>query len=605
MNKFILSIICFWAVISTCWAAGNVKVTAKVTPTTVAVGEAFKLEYTVNSMDSKNINAPSFKGFEVLNGPAISTFSSYQIINSKVSSGSSTTFTYILSPLQKGQMVIPGAIVTVEGKNYRSNAVKINVIAGHATATTKNNAATTDEVAVRTRGGVGKKDLFITVTANKTRVYEQEAIVLTYKVYTLVNLTQLSGKMPDLKGFLSQEVALPQQKTFTTERVNGRLYRTTMWSQYVMFPQQTGQLKIPSITFEGAVTMENPNIDPIDAFFNGSDYQVKVTRNTPALDVTVNPLPTPKPANFSGAVGKLSISAAVITPSLKTNEAATLRITITGVGNMKLIKTPTVKFPSSFDTYDAKVTDQTQLTGEGISGKMVYDYTVVPREKGHYEIPPIEFVYFDINANQYKTLRTSPITLDIKQGEKTAKDADAEMILRNSDIRSLHLDKAHNEGTGRLWGTAVYPLLYLVVILLAVACFILSRRYQQRNADVVGRKGRKAGKEVLRRMKIAKDLLGTGNQDRFYDEVAKALWGYVADKFNLSTSSLNKETLETALISANVPIEVVKGYVVTIENCEFARFSPEHDPDKMTELYQDALSAIQNLEQHLNKRKVR
>jgi len=259
--------------------------------------------------------------------------------------------------------------------------------------------------------------LFIKVTANKQRVHEQEPILLTYKVYTLVDLSQLEGKMPDLTGFHSQEIPLPQQKSFHIERVNGRAYRAVTWSQYLMYPQMTGTLKIPSITFKGIVVEENRNVDPFEAFLNGGSGYVEVKRNivAPGLTVQVDPLPS-KPADFSGGVGKFNISAQLSKKEVRAGDPVTLRVVIGGTGNLKLIKQPVVNFPKDFDKYDPKVTDKTKLTSSGVGGNMVYDFLIVPRNQGKYTIPSVTFTYYDTDANTYKTLKTTPFTITFAPG---------------------------------------------------------------------------------------------------------------------------------------------------------------------------------------------
>ncbi len=599
MKRTVLfSFLCWLIAIS---AAADIRITAEVSPSTVGIGEAFRLEYKVNSLEAGQIRPGAFDGFKVLNGPAVSSYTSYQITNGQARSESSKTYTYILSATQEGTFTLPAATVTVDGRTYKSNTVRIKVVKDSGRSVSGGNIAT-EEPAMRTRGGVTNKDLFITVTANKTKVFEQEPIVLTYKVYTLVNLNQLSGKMPDLKGFLSQEVPLPSQKTFSLERYNGQLYRATTWSQYVLFPQQTGKLTVPSIRFEGTVVMENPYVDPIDAFFNGSDYTVKVVRQTPTIDIEVNPLPQPKPQNFSGAVGKLDMSAKIVTTEPKTNEAMTLRLTISGVGNMKLIKAPKVSFPTSFEVYDPKVQDKTSLTEQGIAGQMVYDYLVIPRQKGHYEIPPIEFSFFDINEGQYKTLKTETLSVDVAQGTKSDAEADREIQFRNSDIRPIHVDDGMS-GAVSFWGTASYVSAFVILVLVFVVAVVLTRSHLKANADVVGRKGREAGKNARLRMAKAHSMLDHNQPHAFYEETEKALHGYVTDKFNIPTAQLSREKMMQTLEESGVSSDTVGCFVQTLEKCELARYAPNSDNQQMVELYEQAVETLSNIEQELKSRK--
>ena len=361
-------------------------------PSHVSVGEQFRLTYTVNTQDVDNFRAGNFPdAFEVLMGPSTSRQSSFQMVNGHTTSSSSITFTYIICANKNGTFTIPPAQIRCEGHTIKSNSVKITV-SGRQQSQRGGGGGYDNEPQMRTAGSnISGADLFIKVSANKQRVHEQEPILLTYKVYTLVQLTRLDGKMPDLKGFHTQEVQLPQQKSFKVETYNGRPYRTVTWSQYVMFPQMTGKLEIPSITFDGTVVMQNRDVDPFEAFFNGGSGYVAMQKKikAPGITIQVDPLPA-RPADFSGGVGKFNISALLTPASVTTNDAITLRVIVNGVGNLKLIKEPVVVFPKDFDRYDAKVTDKTKLTSNGVEGSMIYDFIAVPRNAGKYEIPPVK-----------------------------------------------------------------------------------------------------------------------------------------------------------------------------------------------------------------------
>ena len=364
-------------------------------PDVVVSGDQFRLEFTVNTQNVKDFRAPSISGFDVLMGPTRSQQSSTQIINGKVSSSRSITFTYILMAGKEGTYTIPAASIEVDGEKVFSNAIQIKVLPPDQSGNSSGGQASSSRSQVA-GSRITEEDLFITATASKTTVHEQEAILLTYKVYTLVNLRQLQGDMPDLKGFHTQEIPLPQQKKFSLEHYKGRNYNTTVWSQYVLFPQQTGKLEIPSITFNGVVAQQTVSDDPFDAFFNGGGY-VEVKKNivTPKLTINVQPLPA-RPANFSGAVGEFQIASSINSTEVKTNDAVTIKITLNGVGNMKLINTPEVKFPQDFEIYDPKITDEYDLTNNGLSGTKTFEYLAIPRHAGDFTVPAVEFVYFDL-----------------------------------------------------------------------------------------------------------------------------------------------------------------------------------------------------------------
>ncbi len=376
-------------------------------PSTVDVNDAFRVKYSVNTDDASGFIEPDFKDFEVLNGPARSSFSNFQMINGKTSSSSSITYTYMLSPKKKGTFTIPGAAVTVEGKTFRSNAVTITVTGGEKKAPAERRQS--EEQRIQQAGTkVTHRDLYFTVTANKKKVYEQEPIVLTYKFHSQLGLCLANFRLrlkPELKGFLAQEVTLPANLSPVTEEQNGDVYKVGTNLQYVLFPQQHGKLSIPGITFDCEVIQRDMNIDFIDAFFNGAgNISLQVQRSTPDMEIEVLPLPSPRPSNFSGGVGKMEMQGELLTEAPRTHDLCTYRITISGSGNMKLIKAPALQFPKDFDIYPPKTTDDTGLTAEGLTGKIVYDYTFVPLHVGTYTLPATEFDYIDTTTNSYETL---------------------------------------------------------------------------------------------------------------------------------------------------------------------------------------------------------
>lgn len=455
------------------WADNKATLTADA-PDVVVSGDQFRLTFTVNTQKVKDFRAPSItKGFDVLMGPSRSQQSSTQIINGKVSSSSSITYTYILMAGDAGTYTIPAASIEANGEKIFSNAVTIKVLppdqsASGSKGSQKSGAQAGNQAA---SGRITSNDLFITATASKTTVHEQEAILLTYKVYTLVNLRQLFGKMPDLKGFHTQEIELPQQKTFSLEHYKGRNYNTTVWSQYVLFPQQTGKLEIPSITFEGVVAIQTVSDDPFDAFFNGGGYQeVKKKIVTPKLTINVQPLPA-KPANFSGGVGEFTLASSINAKDVKTNDAVTIKLTISGSGNMKLISTPEVKFPEDFEVYDPKVTNNFEASRAGLSGTQTIEYLAIPRHAGNFTIPPVEFTYFDLKSNSYKTLKTEAYNINVAKGQGNADQVIADFTNKENvkvlgqDIRFIKLGDTKLMPKGDVFfGTVGYYLWYLSLI---------------------------------------------------------------------------------------------------------------------------------------------
>ena len=580
-------------------------------PSHVAVGEQFRLSYTLDTQDVTDFRIGDVPdAFEVLMGPSRSSQSSFQIINGHTTQSSSITFTYIVVAVKNGNFTIPAAHATALGKNISSNAVKINV-SGQAQSGQGGSSHRQQQMQPQPRAvgtPISGSDLFIKVSANKKRVYEQEPILLTYKVYTLVDLTQLEGKMPELNGFHTQEVPLPQQKSFKIENVNGRPYRTVTWSQYVMFPQITGKLKIPGITFNGIVIQQNRNVDPFEAFFNGGSGYVEVKKQiqAPGIEIQVDPLPQ-RPAGFSGGVGRFSISAQLDNSEVKANEAVKLRVIVSGVGNLKLIKQPVVEFPKDFDRYDAKVTDKSKLTANGVEGSMVYDFLAVPRHQGKFEIPPVEFTYYDTAAGGYKTVKTESFTLDVQKGtggNSTVSDytGQEDLKLLNKDIRYIKTGHTEQHGTDDFFfGSTGYWTSLIVLALIFISLFIVFRQRAIAGADVVGKRAGRANKVATKRLKKAARLMKDNKPNEFYDEVLRALWGYVGDKLNMPVERLSRENISQQLEARSVGGETISQFIGALDECEYARYAPGDATGNMNKVYDTAISAIMQIASTMKK----
>ena len=607
MRKVILFFILISTVIGA-WADNKITFTANA-PEVVVSGDQFRLSYTITSQKVRDFRAPSIQGFEVLMGPSRSTQSSTQIINGNVTSTSSITFTYILMAGKEGTYKIPGATIVADGDNYTSNSVEIKVLPPDQASGANNGNSARSSRDQANSGKISNQELFMMATASKTNVYEQEAILLTYKVYTQVNLTGLRGDVPDLKGFHTQEVELPQQKTFTLEHYNGRNYNTTVWRQFVLFPQQTGKIEIPSVTFEGTVSQRMASSDPFDAFFNGGNY-VNINKNlvTPKLTINVKELPEGKPANFSGGVGEFTLSSSISTQDLKTNDAVTIKLVISGTGNMKLINTPEVAFPQDFEIYDPKVENKFNLTRNGLAGNKVIEYLAIPRHAGTYTIPPIEFSYFDLKSQSYKTLKTDAYTLNVAKGEGNSDQVVANFTSKE-DLKVLGQDIRYiKTGETRLakkddyfFGSMNYYLWYLIPLVLFITFMVIYRKQAMENANVAKVRTKKANKVATKRMKNAGKLLTEKKSEAFYDEVLKALWGYISDKLSMPVSQLSKDNIEEELQKHQVADELIKEFINNLNECEFARYAPGNQDEKMDKIYNSAIDVISKMENSIKR----
>lgn len=571
-------------------------------PSRVATGENFRLSYTINTQDVEDFRAGNIpNGLEVIAGPYTSQQSSYQMVNGHTSSSSSITFTYTLYADKPGTYTIPAAKAKINGNSVSSRSVKVTVSGkarSNGSGMPQMHQDDNEGSQMRAAGSrISGKDLFIKVSANKRRVHEQEPVLLTYKVYTLVDLTQLEGKMPDLTGFHTQEVPLPQQKSFKIERVNGQPYRTVTWSQYVMYPQMAGNLKVPAITFKGIVVQQNRAVDPFEAFFNGGSGYVEVKREiqAPGLTIQVDPLPT-KPANFSGGVGRFNISSQLSKTEIKAGEPITMRIVIGGTGNLKLVKLPEINLPKNFDKYDPKVTDKTKLTANGVEGNMVYDVLFVPRSQGKYTIPAVEFVYFDVKSNGYKTIRTKPIDIKVDKGSGRNSSSNYNTP-RDNDIRNIKLGAVSRYGTNMHFvGSAIYWMALLLPLLVFVILLIVFRKRAKLHADVTNMRRKRADKIARKRLRKANQLMQQGKGEAFYDEVLHALWDYVGYKLNMPVEKLSRENIADAFSLYGVNQEVIDRFLSALDTCEYERYAPGDPAGNMEKTYDSAAEVISEIE---------
>lgn len=607
MRKLIFLLIALVAMNTQAFADGNVSFTASA-PDVVAVGDQFRLSYTVTTQKVRDFRAPSIKGFDVLMGPSRSQQSSTQIINGNVTTTSSITFTYILMASAEGSFSIPGATITADGDQLVSNSVKIKVLPTDATSSSgggqsQGNSGTASRASA-SGSSVSSQDLFITATANKTNVYEQEALLLTFKIYTLVDLQRFDNvKLPDFKGFHSQEVTLEQK--WELERFKGRNYNTTVYRQFVLFPQQSGKLTIDPARFDASIAKATQSADPFDAFFNGgSNYvEIKKTLLTPKITIDVNALPAGKPANFSGGVGEFNITSSINSKEVKTNDAITIKLVISGTGNLKLISNPEIKFPEDFELYDPKVDSQVRLTKEGLSGSKVIEYLAIPRHAGTFKIPGATFSYFDIRSKSYKTLKTEDYEVKVEKGAGNADQVIAnftnkeDLKVLGEDIRYIKQNDVtlHPKGSF-FFGSLLYWMFYIIPGIAFIIFFIIYRKQAAENANVAKMRTKKANKVAAKRMKLAGKLLTDNKKDDFYDEVLKALWGYISDKLNIPVSRLSKDNIEEKLRNHGVSDELIKEFLSALNECEFARFAPGDESQAMDKVYASSIEVMSKME---------
>ena len=580
-------------------------------PSRVTVGELFRLEYTIHSTtsgESPRLDALP-DGLVVAYGPSVSQQESYSNVNGHVSTNASTTYTFMLQAEKPGDYTIPPARMNLSGKTIVSNSahVKAEAGSGNNTGQTKFHNEPDQGPTMRNEGSaITNRDIFIRVNASKTHIYEQEPIVLTYNLCFLpdVRPNGLSGGSLDVKGCQLQEIELPDNHTF--ENINGRNYVVVKCRQYIVYPQMTGRLEVPKVNFKAEVNQRVANVDPMEAFFNGgSDYIVRERELVAdGLTLQVDSLPT-RPDGFTGAVGKFNISAEIDKEEVRAGEPINLKVVVGGHGNLRLLKQPDVEFPKDFDKYDAKVTDKTDLTINGVEGEMIFEYLAVPRNQGTYTIPGIKLTYFDTDSRTYKTIETESFNLKVLEGDGNS-NADEFADYSNKDIYPIKEGKASIQNPEELFfGSKAYWISILLPLLLFLVLLLLFRKKAIDNANVTKMRGKKANKVATRRLKEANKLMAQGNNNRFYDEVLRALWGYVGDKLNMPVEQLSRENVRERLTGNGVGEDTVDKFIQALDECEFERYAPGDSKGNMNRTFEAAVDAITKIEDDMKAKKGR
>lgn len=585
-------------------AAEPVRFTASA-PSTVIVDKPFQLVYTVNAT-GKDLKVPEFTNFEVLAGPFESRSSSYQVINGKASSSLSISYTFTLQGLKTGTYSVPPASIIVDGQKHSSNGLSIKVLPDDGSDAAGSSAAQSGASTAK----ITNDKIFIRTNVSKSSVYEQEPVVVTYKLYTLADVAGMNNmKMPDFNGFLKQELDQSQNKQLSYENFNGKNYGTIVLYQVLLYPQRTGDITIDKASFEAVIRVQNKTQvrSIFDDFFD-SYTNVNKALVAPAVKVKVYPLPGAKPAGFSGTVGQLSMSSTISATQVKANEAVTLKVVISGSGNMKLIKNPDIELPEGFEIYDPKVNNNFKTTTSGVSGTKTIEYLFIPRNAGDFEIPAAEFVYFDLQEKTYKTLRTPVYNLKVSKGEGGESVVSGNYV-NKEDVKQLGKDIRFIETkpfkltkkTEPVFGTVEGWILYLIPLLVALFLFFVLKRKALENSNIEFVRNKKANKQAQKRLKMAQKLLNEGKKDKFYEEVLKAVWSYLSDKLAIPAASLTKERVEAELTEKGVNADAIKQFTDILNTCEFARYAPNSGQQEMGNLYAEAIDAISNLEDIIKK----
>ncbi|MDR1332092.1 MAG: BatD family protein [Tannerella sp.] len=576
-------------------------------PEAVAMGEQFRLTYTVNT-EATELRAPDLSNFQVLMGPSTSTSRNIQISGSSQTSVFSQTFTYILMPKQEGTFNLSPATIKVKNSTYTSNALIVKVLPPNSQTSgeqSQNEAST---------GNISSEDLFVRMTLSSRNMYEQEGFLVTFKLYVAggVNVVGVPGlKFPEFEGFLVHDIEIGQSQ-WTLENYNGRNYQTAVMKQSVLFPQRAGAITIGSGRFEAVVRIRTQRRARsfFDDFFD-SYQDVNKELTTQPVTINVKPLPSGKPSSFSGAVGSYTMKTTINSDHIKANEAVTITVALNGTGNVRMVKNPEVVFPNDFDIYDPKVDTKVTTTTAGTSGTKTIEYMAIPRYGGDFEIPAVKFSYFDLQSGTYKTLSSEPFTLKVDKSEGGEGSASPvvsnfsnrqRLNLLGEDIRYIKLSNVHFvQNRGIFFGSLTCVLLYAVIAFLFVLFFIIYRKQVKENANIALVRTKKANRMARRRLKTAERLLNENKREAFYEEILRAVWGYLSDKLNIPLASLTKENIEAELFRYGADESLSNEYIEILNTCEFARYAPSQMSDAMEQLFRQTVEAISKMENTIKK----
>lgn len=564
-------------------------------PNSVVVDQQVNIAYIV---ENKNVNSvadfPKVEGFDFLIGPSLMRSKEFYSYNGREQEINKLTYTYVLLPTKAGNYTIPPLTFNIDGKDVKSPSVSIKVLP-------------------KDKIDSSKEEVFVISSVSKNSVYEQQSFIYSCKIY----VRQLNGislrqqvKMPEFKDLQKKEIELEDDNQWTLENYRGQNYFTKIYKQYVMYPQRTGNIEIESILFPFRVKVIDKSADPMEQLFYGGSVMkdVDINARTNKLTINVKELPAKdKPSDFIGGVGEFSATTEISDTSIEENSSVTLTLTIKGKGNINLISNPKVKFPDSFDVYEPKVSTDSRVNGVEEEGVRKIEYLAIPRSYGKYEIEPIKFSYFDIKAGTYKTIETKGYMLDIAKSANSTSGSNVSNFTNKEDIKVLNSDIRFINTVNRLdfqskdnsfYNSIYYGYLYLLAVV-AFLIFIFAYRAKiQANSDIVKVKNKRANKIATKRLKQAKQYLKDKERYKFYDEVLKALWGYISDKLNIEVSLLSKDNVEEKLSEQGVDSETIKEFISILDLCEFERFAPMEGATSMEQMYDKTVGVIGSIEQY-------
>ena len=574
----------------------------------VEVGEQFNVTFIIEGEDKvTDFTWEPSSDFQLLWGPQKGQSSSVQIVNGNMTKSVQSTYSYILKANNVGKFTIPSAVAKVKKNEITSRPVSIEVVAARQNSSQGATSGQQQQSRPRQQGGVQAGDIFLAMSLDRTNVVVGEPIIATLKIYQRVNIAGFEGvTFPTFNGFWSQELEAPTNIEFARETYEGQIYNAALLRKFVLIPQQAGQMTIDPAELICLVNIRvsSGGTSIFDGFFD--DYRtVRQKVASKPVRVNVSALPSGAPASFGGGVGSFTISAKLSKDVVKTHEAASLIVTVSGRGNVSLLEAPKVSFPPDMEVYDTKISDK--VDKGGLSGSKTYEYPFIPRSYGDFVIEPVKYTYYDVNQKRYVTLQTQPINLTVEKGNETESGP---VILSGvtrkdvqnlgSDIRFINIKKSELTGKGTFFvGTASFWIITAVLVILAVLCWAIFRKMAARKADVAGTKNRKATKMAMKRLHLAGTFLKQNLYTAFYEELHKALLGFVSDKLNMPVAELSRDRISESLAERGVAQGSIDTFIGILDACEFARYAPDAGNEAMTAHYNSAIETISSIDSNM------
>lgn len=615
--KRIVSLIFLFAACTLAFAQAGIKVQM---PNVVAADEQFNVTFIIESDDAPSeFSWDPGSDFQLVWGPQKGHSTSTSIINGKRSKSSQYTYTYVLMPKKTGKFSIPEARAVIKGNALNSLRTSVEVVSGSSSSSSGGSQTQgSSSGSNQTSGEIARDDLFLKLSLSRSNVVVGEPITATLKLYQRVNIAGFEdAKFPTFNGFWSQETFAPTNIEFKRESYNDNIYNTAVLRSYVLIPQQAGDITIEPAELVCLVNVRAPStgINSIfDSFFQDDYRTIRKRITSESCKVHVSKLPAGAPASFGGGVGKFDMMVSLSKDSLKTHDAASLFVTVSGKGNVSLLQAPKINFPPDFEVYDVKITENTDKSGGNISGSRTFEYPFIPRSHGHFEFGPVEYSFYDVSNSKYVSLSSGPVVVDVAKGNESASTQAGTQLqsgsLRKdvkslgSDIRFIRTRKAGFSEKGSLFlGSGLFiALLVLIFVAAGVLCFVLDRILARR-ADVAGTKNRTATKMARKRLSLAQGYLNNNLYTAFYEELHKALLGFISDKLNMDSADMSKENVSVSLIKAGVSETLSESFTSLLDACEFARYAPDAGHEAMDAHYRSAVEVISSIDASMKGKK--